>query len=50
MREIELVLGYLLMNYRITLEKEVDDILEHRVGLFATVSCEPSIGVKVARV
>ena len=49
MKEIQLTLGYLLLNYRILLDKEIDDVLKHMSGKFATISCEPQIGVKVER-
>ena len=50
MKEIQFTLGYLLMKYRISLDKDVDDILKHRAGLFATVFCEPKIGCRIQKI
>ena len=44
-----MVLGYLLMNYRISLDEDVDDILKHRAASFGNISCDPKISVRVTR-
>ena len=49
MKEIEMVLGYLLINYRVRLDKDVDDIFKYQTSSFGSLRCEPSIGVRICK-
>ena len=49
MKEIQLVLGYLLLNYRIMYDGEEVDILKHRQTYIANIFISPKIGVRVEK-
>eukprot|EP01084_Bolivina_argentea_P259892 438719_1 len=49
-KEIHIILGYLLMNYKITLNKHIDNILDHRKPTLATMFVDPPIGVKLKQI
>ena len=49
MKEIQLVLGYLLLNYKVSYDGEPVDILKHRQANIGTVFLEPKIGVLVEK-
>ena len=49
MKEIQLVLGYLLLNYKVSYGGESVDILKHTQANFGTVFVEPKIGVRVEK-
>ena len=47
MKELQLVLGYLLLNYKVSYDGEPVDILKHRQANVGTVFVEPKIGICV---
>ena len=49
-KEIEYVMGYLLMNYRFKLDMDNVDIVKHRKEAYLTMFVEPKIGIRVERI
>ena len=49
MKELQYILGFLLMKYKFRLNKEINNILDHRKKNYAVIYIEPSIGVKVEK-
>ena len=49
MKEVQYILAYLLMNYDITLHKDIDNILDYRQPNMATVFMKPSIPVRIQK-
>ena len=49
MKEIQLVLGYLLLNYRIKYDGEPFDILKRRKANLTNVFLDPMVGVRVEK-
>ena len=50
MKELQLVLGYLLLNYKVMYDGEPVDILKHRKANMGTVFISPKIGVRVEKI
>ena len=49
MKEVQLVIGYLLLNYKISYDGKPLNILDYKQANEGTVFVEPKIGVRVAK-
>eukprot|EP01084_Bolivina_argentea_P277844 474493_1 len=49
MKEIQYILAYLLMNYKISLDKPIDDVIKYRKPNLSTVCMSPVVGVKMQK-
>ena len=49
MKELQYILGYLLINYKFTLNEAIDNIINYREGNMETVFMSPSKGAKLQK-
>ena len=49
MKEVQYILGYIIMNYKLTLDKPIDNIINYRKGNIGTINMTPNIGVKIQK-